>query len=81
MQPKASQANASQWAVAVATVAARYEKGTPILLTVGPWLPADTDCGVLCNFSQMAVEFGRSLGYNLSYYRYEAGVSKMMNFV
>eukprot|EP01051_Picozoa_sp_SAG22_P017447 SAG22_NODE_2693_length_2307_cov_1.108696_2_plen_291_part_00 len=40
LPPKASQANASQWSVAMASVAARYEKGTPILLTVGPWLPA-----------------------------------------
>eukprot|EP01051_Picozoa_sp_SAG22_P017448 SAG22_NODE_2693_length_2307_cov_1.108696_3_plen_64_part_00 len=28
---------------------------------------------MLCNFSLAAVEYGRGLGYNLSYHRYPAG--------
>jgi len=76
LPPKASKSNATQWAVAVSSVAARYEKGTPIVLTVGPWLPPwpkTTGCGVLCNFSRAAVAHGRALGYNVSMFRYKAG--------
>jgi hypothetical protein len=76
LPPLRTSANASQWAVAVASVAAHYAKGTPIVLTVGPWLPAwpnITGCGVLCNFSLAAVSYGRRLGYNVSYHRYTAG--------
>ena len=63
LPPAPSRSNASQWASAVASVAARYAKGTPIVMTVGPWLPAwprTAGCGVLCNFSLAAVEYGPS---------------------
>ena len=69
-----SKANSSQWAAGMLSVAQRYKKGTPILLTVGPWLPAPpVECGVLCEFSKAAVAYGRRLGYNFSYYRYPSG--------
>ena len=57
----------------MASVAARYEPGTPVLLTVGPWLQPGVECGTLCVFCEAAARYSRGLGLNVSVYRYPAG--------